>query len=433
MAEKKYNNPVFEASQALSNIIEKYSWIKTSDIEIFAPVYYPIAIIEMFFDEQSFEDFEIIQLSVLRFANVGILDPNIISASMGINNPNYIYNVLQLLRSYGHINNSGITELGRSSLNEKKKITLSRVKQQFQLDALNANLLKIDQNLIASSLTSPNDTLAIIGHLNYLDGVPTEYVERQIRKVGFDHFKKNRSSILNTNVMTIHDMHCVEIRYSKCYLLKTNYTNVPLIFGKKYNAIGDSEQSRFFWQPLSFDLGSSLLAKYLNNENIPSNSEVATNYINQLTKALKERSSNIDSAEETRKALRKWNNGFSISDSQVIVHSATPSRCAVVNVNHTNFTKFNGALLSYLDSLSRSDEFILSSPRLYGKIISVITKDKYILNTVAAYRELRKAIDAATIVQKTRAYIFDNSLENLQGEKLFRALFEFFKNLYSMV
>ncbi len=433
MADKKYINQVFEACKALSDLTQRYPWIKPSDIDFFSPVYYPIAIIEMDFDEQSFEDFEIVQLSVLRFVDLGITSPDIISTSMGINNPNYIYNVLQLLKSYGLIGNSGITDLGRSSLKEEKKISLSRVKQQFQLDALNGNLLRIDQNLISSSLISSNETIAIIGHLDYLDGVPSEYVEKQIRNVGFNHFKKYRSSILNANVMAIYDIRCVEIQYTKCYLLKLNSAKIPIVFGKRYNAVSNMEKDRFFWQPLSYDHTSPTFSKNLASEDIPNNSEAATTYISQLVLMLKERSANVDFVEEVKKALHKWNNGLSVSDSQISFHPANSHRCATVKIDHTNFIKFNGVLLSYFDAIIRNEEFLITSPRLYGNIISIITNDKYIHYTTVAYRELRKKVDAATIAKKTREYINQNSLENLQGEDLLKSLFSFFRKMNSLL
>ena len=61
-----------EAMNALDDIHEKYKMLPSTDIEKFAPVYYPIAIIEMNLDEMTFEDFESVQFSILNLFSLGI-------------------------------------------------------------------------------------------------------------------------------------------------------------------------------------------------------------------------------------------------------------------------------------------------------------------------------------------------------------------------
>ncbi len=434
MASKR-NNQVFEICQSLTDILSRYHRIKTTDIEAFAPVYYPIAIIEMDFDEQSFEDFDSIQLCVLKFIRAGITDSYIISNSMGINSQSYIDNVVQLLKNFGHISDNKITDLGMSSLKEEKKITLTRVKQLFQLDALNGNLLKIEENLISSSLFSSSETFSGIGHMDYLNGLPTDYVERQIRSVGFDHFKKYRSSILNTNVQTIHDITCKEVQYSKCYLMKLQSVSTPVVFAKRFNADGDSDGSRYFWSPLSVD--KSAASRYFYGENLYYNSSDATGYINQLYAMLNDRfySAFNNNHDKIRETLLKWNRWLHVPDKQIVIQTSgiKSGRCASVTLDNTNFTKFNAAIIYFLHSLSQSNELLLSCPQLYGKLISVITQDKYILATVSAYKYVSsvKQMDYQSIVKKVRTHIQDNQLENLQGEKLFFAIYEYLKTLAS--
>jgi hypothetical protein len=50
---------------SLKEIRSKYKLIATSDIEMLASVYYPVAILEMNVDEITFEDFDSVQLAVL--------------------------------------------------------------------------------------------------------------------------------------------------------------------------------------------------------------------------------------------------------------------------------------------------------------------------------------------------------------------------------
>jgi hypothetical protein len=425
VAQKKYINHVLEACQALNLIISRYPKIKIPDIELFTPVYYPIALIEMDFDEQSFENFETIQLAVLQFVNSGILDPNVISSSMGIGNPNYIYNVLQLLKGYGHINNVGITDLGKQSLSEEKKITLSRVKQQFQLDALNGTLIEIDQNLISSSIKSSNETEGFIGHLNYIDGIQEEYIEKQLRSRGFDHFKKYKSTILNSNVLQIHNMYCIGMQYAKCYLLKLQSVNMPIIIGKRFNSKGATDEDRFFWEPLSIPPQASRF--FLDCHPLNNNSPAADQYIRQLQNLINESAKSIDPLDNVTKTLREWNSGLTIREQSLQIYTNSSLRLANICVEHTDFNKFNGALLGLLDVLTYSEEYLLTSPKLYGRLVSITTTNKYILYTVSAYRELKKREDSSSIAKEIRTHIAENGLENLQGEELFKAIFDFCK------
>ncbi len=70
LQQEKKNN--FEVNNAFDRIMEQNPQIIPARVELFTEVYYPIAILEMEISETTFEDFDIVPLTVLRFINLGL-------------------------------------------------------------------------------------------------------------------------------------------------------------------------------------------------------------------------------------------------------------------------------------------------------------------------------------------------------------------------
>ena len=92
-------------------ILETYPAIRPETVTFAAMVFYPLALIVVETQEKSFEDFEKIELLLLRFIQQGAGEKEI-SALMGLS-LDYIRPLTRLLRGYGHIEGLGhITPLG---------------------------------------------------------------------------------------------------------------------------------------------------------------------------------------------------------------------------------------------------------------------------------------------------------------------------------
>ena len=120
-----------EVLDALDSIRDKYKKLPVADIEKFAPVYYPIAIVEMNLDEMTFEDFESVQFAILNLVSLGITDYKVVADTLGLSS-NYVFKVFRLLAGYGHMDEKGITKLGMESITTGKKIVKAQVWQKFQ-------------------------------------------------------------------------------------------------------------------------------------------------------------------------------------------------------------------------------------------------------------------------------------------------------------
>ena len=131
-AQKKRN---YEINNVLERILDQNPQIVISRIELFTEVYYPIAILEIEMNETTFEDFDLIPLSILRFVDAGVTTAGEIAGLMGLS-PGYVQKLLDLLMGYGYLGGNGLTPLGAKSLEMEKKISRNKVRQKCSLVCL---------------------------------------------------------------------------------------------------------------------------------------------------------------------------------------------------------------------------------------------------------------------------------------------------------
>ncbi|MBQ4518814.1 MAG: hypothetical protein II997_09575 [Clostridia bacterium] len=242
-----------KAEVALKDICARYRVIKKSEIEAFGPVYYPIARIEADMHEKTFEDFDAVQESVLRFISIGFKEEAMIANLMGLTT-NYVQNMMKMLLSYGHIDpQRNITPLGMESLAQGQKIMLIFTKQVFLLDALNCNIIRIDKDLDRTIVEHPDEMTNSEKHITFLDhaaGISKEDVEKTLKESQFSTLQR-LSGGMNINVTAVSDVRCLGIRYVKSYLLKLK-GHPPVIFVKRFDYNGKGAE-RFYWLPFSVE------------------------------------------------------------------------------------------------------------------------------------------------------------------------------------
>ncbi len=240
-----------KAEFALRDICTRYPCIDKNDIELFGPVYYPIAKIEVDMQEKSFEDFDAVQESVLRFVSIGFREEDVIASLMGLTAA-YVRDMLKLLVSYGHIdNNRNITNLGAASLAEGQKITIANTRQVFLLDALNCNIIRVDRDLDRTIIERPDDMTNNEKHIAFLEhaaGISKSDVEETLKETEYKTLRRMQGG-MNINVTNVSDVRCLGIRYIKSYLLKLK-NHTPMIFVKRFDYTGKGSE-RYYWLPFS--------------------------------------------------------------------------------------------------------------------------------------------------------------------------------------
>lgn len=393
---------------ALREIKDKYTKILPSDIEMFAPIYYPIAILEMNLDEMTFEDFEAVQMIVLKLIGLGQVDDEVVSDLLGLS-PNYIYKIKHLLRGYGHVSDDRITDLGKRSLKEGKKIIMSQVWQQFQVDALNGILIKMDKLVSENMLNSKEQTHIMVGHLDYLDGITTETIEDQLQNQNYSDFIRQKTGVLNTNVLAINDVKCVEVRYAQCFLMKLKNVNEPIVFSKRYDEEKREIRERFSWQP--FSIGSEMIRERFDFESeIPIESDLARQYINNVYNMIMERAEKVNLEEDKRRALK---NIYPFADGGISLGGYSANNTLIVNIDENALKRYTSWLPYFMLDLAQHGEHLITSEFLFGKIISLRSNSNRLLKVCELLNEKVKSEDKSKVFNALK-----NSLRDIQGDKL---------------
>lgn len=360
--EKPHRASKNEAIEALDGIRSKYPRIRPADVQHFAPIYYPIAIMEMQLEEQTFEDFETVQLTILRLVSLGITDHKVIAQTLGLS-PNYVFKVMRLLNGYGHISGNKLSPLGQQSLEQEKKIVTTETRQKFQVDALNGTLLKVGQIVTETALSDKSETVRIIGHLNYMDGISADTLRRQLSGGNGQDYLHQKSGILHTNVTAVKEARCIHIQYAKCYLLKLRNLEQPIIFGKRYDRGKKDIKDRFSWQP--FCVSSPEIRDMLGFEKDTTlSTQIANDYIAQLYAMLTEQVGKVKLEEEVPRAVARM---YPFCE-EGLVFAASPSR-PTVWVWETAIGQYRNSLVGFLIGAYNDGSYLITNEHLYGHVI----------------------------------------------------------------
>lgn len=397
--QKKSGKNSNEMMTAFREILGKYRNIPIYDIEMFTAVYYPIAIIEMNIDEKTFEDFETVQLTVLRLYSLGQTSHEAIADLMGLS-PNYVFKILRLLHGYGHIDDSGVTALGKESLTAGKKIIESPVVlQRFQADALNGDLIKVNRVIAENTLNSKDSTNFYIGHLDYMDGISINSINEQLKGQNYNSYIKSGENILNRNLNLINDANCVEVKYAKCYMMKFNKEDKPVIFSKRYDSSKIERTERFSWLPLSLP-DEIIRNKYSFEEELPLNSPTADTYVTNVYNLIKQKNERLD-YDSICMSLQRM---YPFDMKKVTVSSRDSNGRILAEITAGSFTVFRKWVFQFLLDIYKHGQYLYSNEYLYGKILVIKPNDMV----------LAKACELCN--DKVMAYGKDKVFEKLKEE-----------------
>lgn len=351
---------------ALREIKEKYKKIRPEDIQGFSPIYYPIAIVEMNLEEMTFEDFETVQLTVLKLIGLGQVDEEVLADLLGLSR-NYIARIKHLLRGYGHIEDDRLTELGERSILEEKKIRKSTVWQKFQADALNASLIRMDKIISDNMLNDKDETRILVGHLDYMDGVSRQAIEEQIQEGSYANFIRQKTGILNTNVLAINHVKCSEVKYALCFLMKLRGFPEPVIFAKRYNEGKREIRDRFSWQPFSLSQ-EELRGDYGFEEEIPLAKQMTREYVGDIYRLIGERAEKLEMEKEIFKTLKRL---YPFEEGGISLGGYNEAGFPLVNIKREALKKQIPWLKIFMKEIEEYGEYLITDEHLYGKMIAL--------------------------------------------------------------
>lgn len=386
--ETQHKSSKYEAINVLNFLRGRYSRFAFGEVELFAPVYYPVAIVEMQLEERTFEDFETVHLAVLRLMELGITDYKLIGATLGLS-PNYVFKILRILTGFGHINGAQVTELGRQSLAEEKKITTNRTRQKFQVDALTGQFLKMDGVVSESMLTERDKTRLVVAHIDHLDGVTVESLNKQLTGEDSGKYLYHRSDILHANVTAITDVRCVEIKYAQSYMLKMKDAKELFVFAKLYDRTKKEMKDRFSWGMLR---GIKLDRFYT-----PTGFDPKDNLLAKMYKLLSEQREEVEWEEEIPKALCRI---YPFEEDDLVVDTDPPA----VWISTEGLGVYRDSLLTILCELYQTGEYTFTGDYLYGTVCKLKTTDRDLRALAKLVAQKADKHGLSTIKQKLREH-----------------------------
>ena len=219
---------------AVAQIRRRYPKITPETIRFAAMVFYPVALVEVVAWEKSVEDFDSIQLMILRFISLG-MGRDEIAELTGLPSA-YIDKVNMLLLGYGHIDNSGnVTDIGRESIENKKKIELKESKRHVQLDALSLSIIpkekSVDEITFYEKSLAQSPRYQPIGVVSYPEGIDAQMLEAQLK--GIDYGKVAGAEDIHVNIVSVSEMRCLKLRYAIACMLCLEGSDSPIVFGRR--------------------------------------------------------------------------------------------------------------------------------------------------------------------------------------------------------
>ena len=300
--------------------IEETSSILSSQITMFQQVYYPILILEIDMEEETFEDMEAVQYHIiealLKLPVFGEDVPAQIAHAFGLS-PQYVSKLLKLFRGYGYIDAKyKVTALGKEVHEKEKEIHRVHIKQLFHYDSLNSYLIRLSYNFDKRMVYKAKDVdkRAII--------IPSYQKEEDkdifcdyVTKLSGDNFIKHNKDILNVNIRSVDDAKCVDRKFIKGYLICCKGISVPLFYTKFFDLTAKFDQ-RTVWKPLVvgseedrklLQLGMTPLAKapYIRMTN---------NVIRQLQEKKEKQEERLQKQKERLREIEEEDDDFDFDD-----------------------------------------------------------------------------------------------------------------------
>lgn len=235
-------------TDAVAQIRRRYPKITPETIRFAAMVFYPIAMVEVVAWEKSIEDFDSVQLMILRFINLG-MGRDEIAGLTGLTSA-YIEQVQELLYGYGHITPDGaVTDIGKESITKKQKIEYKESKRHVQLDALSLSIIPYEKSVDETTLYDREFAHAYqTGVISYPEGIDAKTLEAQLK--GMDYSKIAGAKDIHVNIVSISEMRCLKLRYAIACMLCLEGSGTPIVFGARKG----QEKASAKWLP--FGVGS---------------------------------------------------------------------------------------------------------------------------------------------------------------------------------
>lgn len=403
MADKKKYLNTGQITSALYGITSDCQNILPEQFELFCPIYYPIALLRVAVEEKSFENYESVPKSILRFFEAGVTDTEVIADSMGLSR-NYVLSLSEMLRSYGHIDAGGnITPLGKQSLEQDQKIRNRLVTQKVHVDALNGTLLRMDERLVSGSITDAENGVSGIHYLPGISGMTFESLEQQLQN-NYESFIRSRRGILNTNADLIRSAEFVSLEYAVSYLVKLRRFPEPLVFSKRCDYSGyDKKKKRFFYKP--FSVNSVSVRDALGLADAVISREETKNCVSELYRMLLEKRETVEKKFPPGETALKVISHYYHFETASLESYVDAGKNPCFTLNRDSFSKCNSVFLTILHNLGKYNEQLVADTMLNGRIIRLTTNDDQVIRLAQAVSQLAEKDGWSKLSKRFKSYL----------------------------
>ena len=394
-----------EINTALQRVLEHNPGIEEISIELFSEIYYPVAVLEIDMTETTFEDFELVPLTVLRFVAAGIVTAEDIAEMTGLT-AGYVGKVLDLLMGYGYLDTGGLTPLGAESLRMEKQIARTSVKQRFQADAVTGDLLKLGEQTQEENLRGKESTYHVIPHLRHIEGVSVAEINRQLASGDLTEYHRYRGDILNANLDEIRNITCMELVYVRAYLMKLKGLASPVIIMYRYDPGKKAFKERFRWLPVRVP-EEAAYEKYQFDRSIPLYTPEAQEIINDLYRLVCRQIEEEQSEKQREELLSKIHPfRYETMDVRQETGSGNEPGQILVYLNADSFTGWDAFVLKFLAQFDMVKGYLYTDSRLNGRFIRFETQNNEIKRAAKTYQRALRQTDSRQLNTYIRNRLF---------------------------
>lgn len=209
--------------------------VKNRRILVFQRFFCPISIVTADVKEYVIDEYDSVELLILRLYNIGLRTPKQVSQLTGIDENMVSKLLYSEFYTYGHINpeTKELTDAGKRTINENTDMNnlfqhaLYHVKRELQVDSLTGTLIKAEAELLKSRmvyLTAKMEDYLLPKESVRID----EELNREIHERLQFYIDKNYFSEGNT-IESIDDLKTQEVKYRDAYFTVMEGFDYPFI------------------------------------------------------------------------------------------------------------------------------------------------------------------------------------------------------------
>jgi len=231
--------------------------------------YCPISVALVDADEYIREEYESLELLVLKLYDAGLTSVDAICKVTGLH-PKLVIKTLQLLKkAYRHIEDERISELGRLSINEGIKHVVYEVKKEIQFEAITGTVLDREIEQRKDKLLKgldPNYSRPLAIDTVELD----EEVARDISE-RLNEYKNTEKSVFDKNIKRVRKVTTNMLRYTPAYAVAFDYMPEPFIILRGRSFSKTEKRSALIWKPTAISQANAEILQERNVDIMPYN------------------------------------------------------------------------------------------------------------------------------------------------------------------